>query len=97
MLRGNIIDASEAQENGLVSLAVPEAALQSTTDALTNEILSKNSLTSMALCKEMLSKLHGMNLIDSLDFASNMNAAARMAPDCKQGVSAFLKKEKLEW
>jgi hypothetical protein len=38
-----------------------------------------------------------MNLMDSLDFAASMNAAARMTPDCKQGISSFLKKEKPQW
>jgi methylglutaconyl-CoA hydratase len=51
----------------------------------------------MGLCKEMLSKLHGMNLPDALEFAANMNAAARMTPDCKQGIAAFLAKEKIQW
>ena len=51
----------------------------------------------MGLCKEMLSKLHGLNLLDSLDFAANMNAAARMTPDCKAGIAAFLNKEKMTW
>jgi hypothetical protein len=45
----------------------------------------------------MLSKLHGMNLMDSLEFGTNMNAAARMTPDCKRGLAGFLKKEKTEW
>jgi methylglutaconyl-CoA hydratase len=97
VLRGNVIGAAEAQEIGLVSMVVPESDLLSTTDTLTEELIKQNSLTSMALCKEMLSKLHGMNLLDSLDFAANMNAAARMSPDCKEGIAAFLKKEKLEW
>lgn len=97
ILRGNVVDAAEAKEIGLVSMVVPEADLPNTADALVDELLTKNSLTSMGLCKEMLSKLHGMNLMDSLDFAANMNAAARMTADCKRGISAFLNKEKVEW
>jgi methylglutaconyl-CoA hydratase len=97
VLRGNILNAREAKEIGLVSMVVPEARLQSTVDELTQELITQNSLTSMGLCKEMLSKLHGMNLLDALDFAANMNAAARMTTDCKQGVAAFLNKEKIQW
>jgi methylglutaconyl-CoA hydratase len=97
VLRGNIIEAEEALRIGLASIVVPHVELRSTTDTLTEELLSQNSLTSMSLCKEMLSKLHGLNLSDSLDFAANMNAAARMTPDCKQGISSFLKKEKHKW
>jgi len=97
VLRGNILTAQEAKEIGLVSMVVQEVRMQSTVDALTQELVTQNSITSMGLCKEMLSKLHGMNLLDALDFAANMNAAARMTTDCKQGLSAFLNKEKIEW
>jgi len=45
----------------------------------------------------MLSKLHGLNVADALELAANMNAAARMTADCKAGIAAFLKKEKIEW
>ena len=45
----------------------------------------------------MLSKLQGMNVPDALDFAANLNAAARMTVECKSGVGAFLRKEKIEW
>lgn len=97
ILRGNNITAQEAKEIGLVSVVVPESELQTAVDTIAEELIRHNSLHAMGLCKEMLSKLHGLNLIDSLDFAANMNAAARMTQDCKQGVSAFLKKEKVEW
>lgn len=97
ILRGNIITAQEAQRLGLVNKAVPAAELQNEVDALSNELISQNSLHAMGLCKEMLSKLHGLNFMDSLDFAANMNAAARMTPDCKAGIAAFLNKEKIQW
>lgn len=94
ILRGNIISATEAKEMGLINIVIPERELESAADTLCTELIEQNSATAMGLCKEMLSKLQGMNLMDSLDFAANMNAAARMTPDCKQGISSFLKKEK---
>ncbi|MBP1647343.1 MAG: methylglutaconyl-CoA hydratase [Bacteroidetes bacterium] len=97
MLRGNILSAAEAKEIGLVSLVVPEKELQKAGEQLLDELLTHNSLTSMTLCKELLSKLHGLNLADALDFAANMNAAARMTPECKAGLSAFLNKQPLKW
>jgi methylglutaconyl-CoA hydratase len=51
----------------------------------------------MGLCKDMLSKLDGMNFLDAIDFAANMNAAARMTPECKQGIEAFLVKTRTPW
>jgi methylglutaconyl-CoA hydratase len=97
ILRGNIIKAKEAQAIGLINQAVPAELLQATAAALGNELLQHCSSHAMGLCKEMVSKLHGLNLIDALDFAANMNAAARMTPDCKEGIKSFLNKEKIQW
>jgi methylglutaconyl-CoA hydratase len=97
VLRGHTLNAEEAHALGLVGTVVPEKDLQATADALVTEILSSNSAHAMGLCKEMLSKLRGMNLLDALDFAANMNAASRMTPDCKNGVAAFLKKKPMDW
>jgi len=97
VLRGNIISADEAESFQLITKAVPESKLQETVTGLAEELIERNSLTAMGLSKEMLSKLQGLNLQDSLDFAANMNAAARMTQDCKQGISSFLSKEKIKW
>jgi methylglutaconyl-CoA hydratase len=97
VIRGNILDAEEAHAAGLATVAVQEAELQAVRDSLLEELLTANSLASMGLCKEMLSKLQGMNLMDALDFAVNMNAAMRMTAECKQGVRAFLEGKHYEW
>ena len=97
VLRGNILTAEEAAALGLVSIVVPGRRLESTTRSLVDELVTQNSPVAMSLCKEMLSKLHGMNFPDALDFASNMNAAARMTADCKRGITAFLAKETITW
>lgn len=97
VLRGNTISANEAAAIGLVNIVVPAAVFEQTIGKLVSDLLQNNSLLAMGLCKEMLSKLHGLNLMEALDFAANMNAAARMTPDCKEGIAAFLNKEKLQW
>jgi methylglutaconyl-CoA hydratase len=97
VLRGNIISPDEAVRIGLASMAVPHAELASTEAALCEELMSRNSPVSMGLCKEMLSKLHGQSFLDALDFATNMNAAARMTQDCQQGIEAFLAKKPTAW
>ncbi len=97
ILRGNIINALEAARIGLVNTVVPEAQLHASATAIAEELIQNNSLNAMGLCKEMLSKLHGLNVADALELAANMNAAARMTADCKAGIAAFLKKEKIEW
>ncbi|MER3523124.1 MAG: methylglutaconyl-CoA hydratase [Ignavibacteria bacterium] len=97
ILRGNVLSAREAHRIGLANIVVPQAELDRTADTLAEECITNNSLHAMGLCKEMLSKLHGLNVADSLEFAANMNAAARMTADCKAGVAAFLRKEKIQW
>jgi methylglutaconyl-CoA hydratase len=97
LLRGHLITAKEAREIGLITMAVSHDDLVNKAKELSEELISQNSGTSMGLTKEMLSKLHGMNLVEALDFAANMNAAARMTADCKQGMADFLKKEKTSW
>lgn len=97
ILRGNIIKAKHAEEIGLINQAVPAALMQGAADSLANELIQQNSGHAMGLCKEMLSKLNGLNLMDALDFAANMNAAARMTPDCKAGIASFLTKEQKQW
>ena len=64
---------------------------------MTADLLQANSGNAMALCKEMLSRVLGMNLVEALDFAANMNAAARMTGECRQGLTAVLKNERVEW
>ena len=97
VLRGAILDAEEARGAGLVSLVVPQKSLAGAVEDLVSGLLTENSAASMGLCKDMLSKLHGMNFLDAIDFAANMNAAARMTPECKRGIEAFLAKEKITW
>jgi len=97
VLRGHVLNADEAQAAGLVSTVVPEHELVERGEALLKELIEHNSSTAMAMGKEMLAKLDGMNAAEGLDFAANMNAAARMTADCRKGVQAFLNKQQPEW
>jgi methylglutaconyl-CoA hydratase len=97
VLRGHILNADEAQRAGLVSTVVPENELVESGEALLRDLIEHNSATAMAMAKEMLAKLDGMTAAEGLDFAANMNAAARMTADCRKGVQAFLNKQQPEW
>lgn len=97
VLTGRVIGAKEAEKIGLVTESVPEAALDETVSKLAQELAEGNSPQSMALCKEMFSKLDGLNFVDALEYAANMNALTRMTDDFKKGLQAFLKKERISW
>lgn len=92
-LSGRIISAREAHERGLITMLAEggEEAL----DACVNEIAGavvKASPSAVAMTKQMLTALDGMPLDSALDYASRMNALARMTPDCQNGIAKFLNK-----
>jgi methylglutaconyl-CoA hydratase len=97
VLRGAVIDATEAWHAGLVTHVVEHEGLVRAEGDLASELLTMNSGISMGLVKEMLARLDGMTFLDGLEFTANMNAAARMTQDCKQGIEAFLAKKPMHW
>ena len=96
-LRGNTLTAEEALQLGLVNQVVPAIELEEFGNKLANELIEKNSASSMGLIKELLSRIHGMSTNDALDYAANLNALTRMTDDCKKGIESFLKKEPIKW
>jgi methylglutaconyl-CoA hydratase len=97
VLAGEQINAAEAEEIGLISKSVPERALDEEVERHALAISEKNSPSSMALSKEMFSKLDGLNFVDALEYAANMNALTRMTEDFKKGLTSVLKKEGILW
>lgn len=92
LLTGRIFDAREAYERGLVTTVVEdEAALDLHIETLCSSF-RKADPTAISLTKQMLTALDGMSLEASLDYASRMNAAARMTPGCQEGIRRFLEK-----
>lgn len=97
MLRGAVVSAAQAKLAGLVSSVVLPEYLDSETSALAAELCVNVSGSSMGLLKEMFSTMEGMKFGESVEYASNMHAAARMTEESKKGVDALLKKEKITW
>ncbi len=95
VVRGNMIDAQTAERIGLISEAASDIEERART--LTDELLSGNSGSAMAKSKEMLRRLPGMNLEEALHYAANMNASTRLTDDCKRGLEAFIRKERVRW
>ena len=78
-----LVDAPDGED--------PTAALDAKIAQLTGEI-ARTSASAVALTKQMLTALDGMPLDSALEYASRMNALARMTPDCRNGVARFLAK-----
>ncbi|KXK57404.1 MAG: enoyl-CoA hydratase/isomerase family protein [Chlorobi bacterium] len=95
LLSGRIIAATEAFQRGLVTTVIPGngeeaiAALDAHIATLTAEFAAASG-SAITLTKQMLTALDGMPLTSALDYASRMNALARLTPDCQAGIAQFL-------
>jgi len=97
LLSGRLITADQALTNNLINKIVDSSNLEEQVENFACELIEKNSATSMAITKKMLSEVQTMSLVDALDYAADMNAKARSTKDCQRGIAAFLNKEKIVW
>lgn len=97
LLRGNSIDAGEAKAIGLVNMVADDGSLDANADALCHELITQNSGTAMALTKKLLWQIGTMDIQAALDVSAGANAEARMTPECRKGIAAFLTRTKIEW
>lgn len=97
LLRGRLVDASTAEEIGLVTRSVPADDLAGAVDELAQELARETSGSAVALTKQMLARVPGMGLDEALDYAVQMNAFARGTDDCQAGIDAFLNDEDPPW
>lgn len=95
VVRGNVIDAETAERIGLITEAAVD--VEERLRILVEELVSGNSGSAMMRSKEMLRQLPAMRLEDALEYAASMNASARMTDDCKRGLEAFIRKERVRW
>jgi methylglutaconyl-CoA hydratase len=96
-LRGQLIDAREAADVGLITEVVPAAGLDERVDELAAELARETSGTAIALTKKLLASVQGLALDDALEQAVQMNALARSTDDCRAGVEAFLSRTAPPW
>jgi methylglutaconyl-CoA hydratase len=96
-LQGNIMNAEEALQFGLISKTIPAIELENIGAQFANELITNNSGTSMGLIKELLARVHGMAASDALEYAAHLNALTRMTDDCKKGIEAFLNTKPIKW
>jgi methylglutaconyl-CoA hydratase len=96
-LSGNVYNAEEAFNLGLVSKIVPAVELDSKGKQFVNDLISNSSGSSMGLIKELLARINGMATGDALEYGSHLNALNRMTDDCKRGIEAFLSNKLTKW
>ena len=94
LLTGKIVNAVEAERRGLVTTVVSDV------DALDKEIddivdrLSRVDSGAVGITKELLNSIEGATLDNAIDYGVRVNALARSRDACKEGIAAFLSKQK---
>ena len=97
LLTGRLISAQEALEYGLINKVLPAEEINAYVENFMQELCQQTSIDSLRLTKQMIARVQELPLQAALKDAAQTNAQARMTPDCKAGISAFLNKEKLTW
>jgi len=97
LLGGELITAHDALQLSLINRVVARADLERETLDYANMLIRSNSAQAMMQTKQMIARVQDFPLEQALTFAAESNAKARATDDCKRGVDAFLKKEKITW
>lgn len=97
LLSGELVNAYQAQQKGLVHHICDAEEIAEKVWQYALNLKEQNSAQAMALTRSMLAEISRMNLPEALDYAAAQNAAARASDDCKKGIAAFLNKQKPEW
>lgn len=97
LLSGELITADEAMRLSLINRIIPKENLEQETMAYATSLIRTNSAQAMMQTKQMIAHVQELPLEQALTFAAESNATARATADCKRGVDAFLKKEKITW
>ncbi len=97
VLRGDVLTAPMAQSVGLVTEIVEDDRLEERVYEFAGQLAASTSGSSVALMKELFSRLQEMNEKDVLEYAANLNALTRKTDDFKKGIDSFIRKEKLQW
>lgn len=96
ILTGEMIDAQQAERDGLVSKVVPKAELLTYTFQVADKIASF-SQPAVAMCKETVNASYEMTLDQGLRFERRMFHSLFALEDQKEGMSAFVEKRTPNW
>jgi 2-(1,2-epoxy-1,2-dihydrophenyl)acetyl-CoA isomerase len=90
---GDLYDAGEAAEMGLVNEVVRDGDLDDAVDELV-ETLSHRPTRTIGLAKQAMHATMGMGVAEGLDYEALIQSEAYSTPDHLEGVSAFLEGRK---
>lgn len=96
LLTGEMIDATRAEQLGLVNRVVDESQLDETVYGMARTIAEKSGHT-LKIGKGAFYKQMEMPLDKAYDYTAKVMAENLMADDAREGICAFLDKRKPEW
>lgn len=96
LLTGDVVDATRAQDWGLVNVVVPEDELDAAVAALAEKVAGSSPLT-VAVGKEAFYAQVELDEHRAYELAKSVMAMNSLAGDAQEGMCAFLEKRKPEW
>jgi enoyl-CoA hydratase/carnithine racemase len=96
LLTGELIDAQEALEWGLVNVVVPEEALEDAVAELAGKI-SRSSPLTVSIGKEAFYAQMELDEHRAYDLTKSVMAMNSLAADAQEGICAFLEKRPPSW
>lgn len=90
-VRGHRIDAAEAASIGLVTRVIPEEGFRPAVNRYLQD-LARRPPGAVALTKRLFHGIEGANFADAIAQGAEVNAAARLSDECRDGVRRFLSK-----
>jgi methylglutaconyl-CoA hydratase len=88
---GKLLSAEEAAAYGFINRVCDDAAFESELEKLVGELTSV-SASAVMLTKYLLYQTDAMSFEQAVRAGAELNALARLTPDCQQGVQRFLSK-----
>lgn len=96
LLTGDVIDAHEAEQWGLVNKVVPAEKLEEATMELARKLAEKSPLA-LQMGKRAFYGMSDMEYGKALEYSNEVFAALCVTEDAEEGVKAFLEKRKPVW
>jgi enoyl-CoA hydratase/carnithine racemase len=96
VLTGNMIDAHQAERDGLVCKVVPNDQLLETALKMANKIASF-SRPAVAMAKETVNSAYELNLAEGVRFERRIFHSMFSTEDQKEGMAAFVGKRPAQW
>lgn len=88
---GERIDAETARDYGLVTRVFPAEEFRACSDEFACR-LAAHSASAVALSKALLYQIDGMSFEAAIRTGAEVNALARLTPDCRSGIRRFLER-----